>query len=84
MATPATPQAAAYAARKAREGRSLTPAQRLAAIGSHLNAAWCMVHSPGTTPGEVALSIRLATERTRRALSLLKAASADVGTTGRA
>lgn len=83
MATPATPSAAAYAARKAREGRSLTPAQRLAAIDAHLSAAWCMVRSPGATPGEVALSIRLATQRTQRALTLLKAAGADVCTVGR-
>ena len=42
-----------------------------------------MVRSPGATPGDKALSIRLATQRTQRALTLLKAAGADVCTVGR-
>lgn len=78
MANTATLRAAANAVTLAPAGRPLDPIQRQAAIESALSMALYFMRRPGDTPPELAANLWAATARANRALTLLKAASADV------
>jgi hypothetical protein len=84
VANTAIPHAAAAAATLARPGRALDPIQRQAAIENALNMALHFMRQPGHTSGQLAANLWAATARTNRALSLLKAASMDARSQGRA
>lgn len=83
MATATSPRAAVHAATAPQPGRTLDPIQRQAAIENALSMALHFMRRPADTPNELAASLWAATARTNRALSLLKAASADVCAMGR-
>jgi len=67
----------------AQSGRSLDPIQRQAAIENALAMALHFLRRPCAGDAEQAANLWAATARTNRALSLLKAASADACTAGR-
>ena len=67
----------------AQAGRSLDPIQRQAAIENALAMALHFMRQPCDGAAQQAANLWAATARTNRALSLLKAASADACTTGR-
>ncbi len=82
MANTAIPRPAARAATAPQPGRTLDPIQRQAAIENALGMALHFMRRPGHTPAEQAAHLWAATARANRALSLLKAASADVCAVG--
>ena len=84
MANTAAHCAAPHAAPLAQPGRTLDPIQRQAAIENALSMALHFMRQPSVTPGLPAANLWAATARTNRALSLLKSASADVRSQGRA
>ncbi len=83
MANTAVSRAAVNAASLAKPGRTLDPIQRQAAIENALSMALHFMRRIGETPAEQSANLWAATARTNRALTLLKAASADVLTAGR-
>ena len=85
MANTADSRPAANAGTLAASGRPLDPIQRQAAIENTLSMALHFVRRPADTPAERAANLWAATARTNRAMTLLKAASAeDARTAGRA
>ena len=67
----------------AQSGRTLDPIQRQAAIENALAMALHFMRRPCGGDAEQAANLWAAIARTNRALTLLKAASADACTTGR-
>ncbi len=77
MANTAVSRAAVNAASLAQPGRTLDPIQRQAAIENALSMALHFMRRIGETPAEQSANLWAATARTNRALTLLKAASAE-------
>lgn len=80
MASTAFSRAAAQAATQAQTARIFDPIQRQAAIENALSMALYFMRRPGETAPEQAANLWAATARANRALTLLKAANADVCT----